>query len=132
MAAVKHDAEKDRWDLLPYDSVREVVKVLTYGAKKYEDRNWESGFKYSRIYGALQRHITAWFQDGEDNDPETGLSHLAHAGCCILFLLAFKLRGIGKDDRPKTRKVVFVGGLPSNGAKFVDGVLTVTKSDNNS
>jgi hypothetical protein len=87
-------------DLVPWDSVTEIAKVLTFGAKKYNARNWELGFDWSRVFGALQRHLTLWFQ-GQDKDEETGLSHLAHAGCCIFFLLAFSLRKTGRDDRPK-------------------------------
>lgn len=98
----KLDSGKDRWDLLPTDSVRLIVKVLNFGAVKYSDRNWEKGMKYGRLYGALQRHLTAWWE-GEDSDPETGISHLAHVGCCVLFLLAYEIRGLGSkwDDRPK-------------------------------
>ena len=62
-------------------------------------RNWEKGMDWSRVYGALLRHLFSWWR-GYDKDPETGLSHLAHAGCCVLFLLAYTLRNVGKDDRP--------------------------------
>jgi len=96
----KSDNDKDQYSLLPVDSLREIVKVLTFGAKKYEPYNWAKGMYYSRIYSALQRHLNTWWGK-EDNDPETKLSHLAHAGCCILFLLAYQLRGMTKwDDRP--------------------------------
>jgi hypothetical protein len=63
------------------------------------DRNWEKGMAYSRLYAATMRHMTAWWE-GETADPETGFSHLSHAGCCVLFLMAYELRGIGSDDRP--------------------------------
>ena len=88
----KFDGDKPRWDLLPLDSVREIVRVLTYGSNKYSDNNWQSLDKpIDRYYAALMRHIVAW-RTGEDVDPETGIQHLAHAGCCILFLLWFTLR----------------------------------------
>lgn len=64
------------------------------------ERNWERGMSWSRVYRATIEHMNSWWM-GEDLDPETGFSHLAHAGCCILFLIAFEIRGIGKDDRPK-------------------------------
>jgi hypothetical protein len=103
----KTDAGKLRWHLLPFDAVREVVKVLDLNAKpagKYEERNWEKGIAYSRLYGAAMRHLTTWFQDREDKDSESELSHLAHAACCILFLLAYTLRGKNEfDDRPETK-----------------------------
>jgi len=99
MKGVKYDDEKLLWQLLPYDAIEEIVKVMTLGAKKYNERNWEGGMKWSRIIGALFRHVTAWYR-GQDKDPETGLSHLAHAGCCILFLIAYEKRNAGEDDRP--------------------------------
>lgn len=95
----KDDTGKDPWDLMPWDALREITKVLAFGAKKYEPRNWEKGMAYSRLYSATLRHMTAWWE-GDPADSDTGLSHLAHAGCCVLFLLAFELRGIGTDNRP--------------------------------
>ena len=100
---IKHDAEKNRLDLLPCDALEEIAKVLTFGATKYGDYNWALGMKWSRPYGALLRHMFAWFK-GEENDQETNLSHLAHAGCCILFLLSYGLRKVGMDDRPKNER----------------------------
>jgi len=96
----KFDAEKDRWDLLPTDAVRGVVRVLTFGAKKYGDRNWEKGMDWGRLYAAALRHMTAWWE-GETRDPETGHSHLWHAATCILFLCAFELRDAGRDTRQR-------------------------------
>lgn len=89
--AIKHDSGKRDWSLLPYDSVEEIVKVLEFGAKKYSRNNWKAGegFKYSRTFNAIMRHMTAVMFRGEDNDPETGLSHWAHVGCNVLFILHF-------------------------------------------
>jgi hypothetical protein len=93
----KHDAGKLRYELLPPDAIAAVAAVMTYGATKYGDRNWEKGMAWSRLRGAAARHLAA-FDIGEDNDPETGLPHLAHATCCLMFILAFQLRGLGEDD----------------------------------
>ncbi len=101
--ARKYDSHKDPWHLLPTDAVRRIVAVLGFGAGKYGPRNWESGMAWSRCYAALLRHLTAWWE-GEKADEETGMSHLWHAGCCILFLIAYELRGVGTDDRPTTQK----------------------------
>jgi hypothetical protein len=98
----KDDQGKDPWHLLPWDAVRCIVKVLAFGAKKYAPRNWEKGMAWSRPHDALIRHISAWWE-GEKADPETGFSHLWHAGCCIFFLIAFELRGVGVDDRPPAK-----------------------------
>jgi len=89
----KDDADKPRWDLLPWAAVRDVVCVLTYGATKYDDENWKhvpDGRR--RYFAAAQRHLLAWWE-GERLDPETGYPHLAHAACCLLFLAALDLKG---------------------------------------
>ncbi len=95
----KDDSDKLRLELLPPDAIGEIALVLTKGANKYTPRNWEKGIAYGRVYGALQRHL-AEFWKGNDIDPEWGIHHLAHAGCCLLFLLSYELRGMKKwDDR---------------------------------
>ena len=91
---VKFDNDKPQWSLLPFKALKEVVDVLTYGAKKYAPDNWK------KVPNAKQRYIDAGFRHftayaaGEKLDPETGKSHLAHAICCLLYLLAFE---IGED-----------------------------------
>lgn len=99
----KYDDGKPRMDLLPSDPMKEVAKVLTFGAKKYAAHNWRKGINYSRVYAGLQRHLSAW-NDNDTTDPETGLNHLAHAACCLMFLLEYELNPTkyGKfDDRYK-------------------------------
>ena len=93
MPGLKYDSEKPRWDLLPLDIIEEIVKVLTIGAQKYDDDNWrkvENGKK--RYYAAMMRHIKD-YQSGEMLDPETGLPHLAHAGCCLIFIMGLEKEG---------------------------------------
>lgn len=99
MEGVKFDNGKDPWHLLPFDALRAVVCVLAFGAAKYGARNWEAGMAWSRCYAAALRHLTAWWE-GAGRDPETGYSHLWHACCCVMFLIAYELRGTGEDDRP--------------------------------
>lgn len=96
----KFDEEKVRLDLLPPELLEGVGTILTFGADKYGDRNWEQGMKWGRVYGAMLRHMLAWWK-GATFDPESGKSHLWHAGCCIAFLIAYEERQVGEDDRPK-------------------------------
>ena len=85
----KFDSEKLRWDLLPFDCLNEIIRVLMHGANKYSDYGWQTvPNAKQRYFSALIRHVSAWWQ-GEKKDPESGLSHLAHAGCCLLFLMWF-------------------------------------------
>lgn len=98
--AMKFDGEKVRLDLIPVTPLLAIGKVLTYGAKKYSERNWEKGLAWSRCYAAALRHLFAWWS-GETNDPETGLNHLDHALCEIMFLREFTETHTELDDRPK-------------------------------
>jgi hypothetical protein len=101
--AKKFDNEKIRMDLLPVRALTGIAEVLTHGAKKYGDRNWENGLKWSRVFGATLRHLFAWW-GGEDIDKESGLHHLKHVGCNILFLLEFIITRKDLDDRPNKAK----------------------------
>lgn len=88
---VKYDNGKPQWSLLPFRALTQVVEVLTYGAKKYAPDNWKKVPDARRRYiDAGFRHFTA-YASGETNDPETGKHHLAHAICCMLYLVAFDL-----------------------------------------
>ena len=99
---VKFDVNKTRYDLIPPEFLEGTAKILTFGANKYGVRNWEKGMSWGRVFGALMRHMWAWWRR-EDNDPETNKSHLWHAACCIMFLLTFEARGRKDlDDRPNS------------------------------
>ena len=100
---VKHDSEKLPLHLLPIEALEGITEVLAHGLKKYPPRNWENGADWSRYFSALLRHLFAWWR-GENLDSETGKSHLNHAGCCLLFLIAYEQRKIGKDDRQGTEQ----------------------------
>lgn len=101
---LKKDDGKLRYDLFPVEALEEITKVLNFGATKYADRSWETGMKWGRLYAALFRHMTAWWR-GEDLDKETGITHLAHACCCGIFLLTYVKRGMCTfDDRVKFKK----------------------------
>ena len=101
--ATKADEEKIRMDLIPPRALRYVADVFTYGAKKYSAHNWEKGLDWSRLYAALQRHLTA-FWAGEDWDVESHRHHLAHAACNCLMLLHEVLERPELDDRSYKRK----------------------------
>ena len=82
----KFDGGKLEYGLLPPFALEETVKVLTFGAQKYERGNWQRVPDAKRRYfDAMERHIWAW-KKGEQIDPESGIHHLAHAMCCLMFL----------------------------------------------
>lgn len=97
--AIKHDTGKPRMDLLDAHAIEQLAAVLTFGAGKYAPENWRKGISKSRLLAAALRHLFAYLR-GEDNDPESGLSHVAHAMCCCMFLLGLEHRA-DLDDRWK-------------------------------
>jgi len=93
MSGRKDDTGKAPWHLVPWNALGDVVAVLDFGARKYGEGNWRLvPNARERYFAATQRHLVAWF-GGQHADPETGLPHLAHATCCVLFLLA-----LGRGD----------------------------------
>ena len=85
MSGTKYDQDKPRMDLLDADALEGVAKVLTFGATKYAAHNWREGISNSRLIAALLRHLFAIMR-GEYIDPESGLPHIDHVGCCWMFL----------------------------------------------
>jgi hypothetical protein len=103
--AIKHDSGKPDWSLVPFEALEGMVKVLEFGAKKYDAYNFAEGkgLDYNRLISASIRHITS-FSRGEDDDVESGLSHISHAACNLLFLsyfIAHKDRYTKNDNRHK-------------------------------
>ncbi|WP_425287457.1 dATP/dGTP diphosphohydrolase domain-containing protein [Pseudovibrio axinellae] len=68
----------------------QVCAVLTFGAQKYSANSCQS-VERERNWDALYRHLSA-FHSGVCKDKESGLHHLAHAACNILFLLWFETK----------------------------------------
>lgn len=90
---------KTRHDLVPSFAQEQYAKVLTKGAEKYAERNWEKGMEWSKVLASMKRHILA-FERGEDYDPETGLLHMAHVMCNAGFLTEYYNIYPQGDDRP--------------------------------
>lgn len=99
-SGTKHDQGKPEMALLDSDFLEEVAKVLTFGKIKYAADNWRGGIGTRRLLSAALRHIFAYLK-GEDTDPESGLSHLGHAGCCLMFAFWMNRYKPELDDRYK-------------------------------
>lgn len=98
---IKHDHHKLPMHLISPVALEELARALRHGAEKYGERNWEPGLKYSRLYAAAQRHLVAWW-GGEDLDPETGETHVAHAFATMMMLTHFTRQvRTDLDDRPE-------------------------------
>lgn len=94
---LRFDEGKVRLDLIPPEWEWELGRVLTEGAKKYADRNWELGMDYSKVLGPLRRHLNAYLR-GERIDGTDGTLHAAKVAWNALVLMTYDLRKIGKDN----------------------------------
>lgn len=78
----------------------EAGLAMLHGACKYGGHNYRAvGVRASIYFDALLRHSAQWWE-GEENDPESGLPHLAHAMACLLILRDAARMGKLNDDRP--------------------------------
>lgn len=94
---MKEKKGKRIWRFMVWDALGEIADVLAEGAKKYAPENWKYVNREDYI-DAMFRHLTKW-ASGEKIDPEFGKSHLAHAGCDLLFLLWFDLQDAKKNAK---------------------------------
>jgi len=104
--ALRYDAGKPRFDLLPSDALEEIAAVFAHGAEKYGDSNWlNGGMSWRRCLGSLLRHVFAWAagRDLDDGPGGSGLPHMAHAAVNCIFLLTYAKRKLGTDDRLKEK-----------------------------
>ena len=89
----KHDHGKPILGAVPPHAELAVGRVLTFGSNKYARGNWDKVEDHENRYmDAALRHLNA-HRRGEITDGESGESHLAHAACCILFMLDKQERG---------------------------------------
>ncbi len=84
----KYDADKLPMELLDSAAIEGLCAVLAFGRSKYSAHNWRGGISWGRLLGALLRHTFAILR-GEFNDPESGLPHIDHVGCCWMFASHF-------------------------------------------
>jgi uncharacterized HAD superfamily protein len=98
---LRYNDGKLRYDLVHPKSLKGLVRVMTAGANKYAERNWENGMKWSNVLASLKRHLAA-VEAGEDYDAETGELHADHLQCNAHFLSAYYDIFPQGDDRPNT------------------------------
>ena len=103
VGGTKHDSGKPDLSIVPYVAIEQIARALMYGEVKYGRHNFLRGFNSNRLIAATLRHVYAW-NSGEDNDPESGLSHVAHALAGLSMLLDCQRVGTLTDGRFKGGK----------------------------
>ena len=94
----RHNSGKLQWSLVTQSALTPMVRVLMFGAEKYDAHNWMKGLSIREICESLKRHLDA-FMEGEDDCPESGLSHIGHIQCNALFLSWMMAHRPDLDDR---------------------------------
>lgn len=106
---LRYNSGKLRYDLLHPIAQEGLTKVMTKGAEKYEERNWERGMLWSNVIASAKRHL-AKFESGEDYDEETGLLHVDHLQANAHFLSAYyKIYPQGDNRRRNHMSNVRIG-----------------------
>ncbi len=99
---LRYNVSKLPLSWVPGSLVKAVAAVLKKATERpvnpYPAHNWRKGLKWAEVSESLERHLIAW-REGENLDPDTGLSHLWHMGCNIAFLIEFEEKKLGTDDR---------------------------------
>lgn len=89
----------ERFDLIPVGPLTDLARLYGAGAAKYEPRNYERGYEWSKSFGAMQRHAWLWW-GGEDTDAETGVPHVINVAWHAFALALFMVTHPEFDDRP--------------------------------
>lgn len=96
--ANRYNKGKTAWSLIDYPSIEPMAKVLMYGCEKYDRDNWKKGLTVTSVIDSLMRHIVA-FKQGETLDEESGLPHIGHAMCNLMFMQYYLDNKPELDDR---------------------------------
>jgi hypothetical protein len=100
----KKGQKLQRFSLIPRDFLWALASHYGVGAKKYEDRNWERGYKWSLSQDAAERHLNQWLEAVRTQQPqmkydeETGTHHLIAAIWHLIALFVFDKRDLGTND----------------------------------
>lgn len=97
--ALRYNQGKLPFDELDPVFLEEMFKVLQFGQKKYGRMNWMKGAPATQYFGCMMRHLLQWYK-GEEQDSESGISHLSHVACNIMMCM-YNIRTKKElDDRP--------------------------------
>ena len=124
-------SKKTPLHLLPPYALAQTALAHAEGARKYGPWNWRTNKVCATTYiGAMLRHLTAW-QDGEDIDADSGLSHIAKIAACCNILMDAQHCGTLVDDRskvPRMNPVVIADLFPIQGESSGARVLNEAAS----
>jgi hypothetical protein len=108
--------DKIPFHLFPETATAAGALAFLEGGLKYGRMNWRAmGVKATTYNNALRRHMNDWME-GEDIDPDSGLSHLYKALACVAILIDAEVQGNLTDDRH------YKGGYHDHAKKLTEHV----------
>lgn len=106
--------------VVPATVLAEVGLGMMEGALKYGRHNWrDAGVRTSVYYDATLRHMMRWWE-GEDIDPDSGLSHITKAICSLVVLRDAMIFDNVNDDRPKPAPDAFFDAMNEHAARLLE------------
>lgn len=106
----------------PKRLIREVARVLTYGAAKYSPNNWRTSGSWLKVLDSGMRHVDAYLT-GQEVDDESGIHHFGHLGCNLAFLLEFIAQSDGTDDRYRVKKMMDYDAPGGSFGEVIENIL---------
>jgi len=104
---------------VPANVLVEIGVAMLEGASKYGRHNYRAvGVRGSVYYDGVMRHLMAWWE-GEDLDPDSGMSHVTKAITSLVVLRDAMMQGKFTDDRPP-RALPFFPTLNAGAADIID------------
>ena len=104
---------------VPFPVLLETGVAMLEGARKYGRHNYRViGVRGSVYYDAVMRHLGAWWE-GEDIDPDSGISHVTKAIAGLVVLRDSMMRENWEDDRPP-KSPKFVSALSFRAAEVIE------------
>lgn len=112
--------KKAPMSVVPARVTMELGLALMEGARKYGAFNYRAaGVRASVYYDALHRHTAAWWE-GEDIDPDSGLSHITKAIATLVVLRDSMIKGNWVDDRPPAVDPGWIHDLNKKAAELIE------------
>lgn len=112
-------SKKAKFSTIPAGVLFDVGNAMLEGACKYGRHNFRGvGARASTYYDASMGHIADWWE-GEDIDPDSGLSHITKAIASLVLLRDVMLQGKLYDDRPPRSKV-FKRDFSNEAARIIE------------
>lgn len=112
--------KKVPFSTISWPVLAEVGNAMLEGSRKYGRHNYRiAGVRASVYFDASIRHLSAWWE-GENIDPDSGLSHITKAIAGLIVLRDSMLSENWTDDRPPKVKSGWIQELNKKAGEIIE------------